>query len=297
MHDSRHIIQRRSPFVALLLILFAVSVPDVLGDTTADLVLGQIDFVKNAPNFIDARALGEPNGVAIDSSVVPHRVYVTDLGNHRVLRFPSVDAFVNGEPADLVLGQADFFSYLPNRGGTVNAIGLDEPAGVAVDPSGNVFVADTLNRRVVEYLAPIVTGQAAAVVLGQPNLTTATCVISSTGLCSPADVALDALGNIYVADLFTSRVLRYPRGAGSGAAANVVIGQPGSHLVGMRNQCHDPVSASRPHGRQHGQAVGRGHNERPRPALQHDRQQCGGRPGNRSARSDDRKLPDSSQPK
>src|SRR5580704_10608021 len=100
MHDSRWgpiLIQWRSPLVALFLILLGASkLRAAPGDTTADLVLGQLDFHKNAANFVDARTLGNPQGVAIDSSVVPHRVYVTDLANNRVLRFPNVDAFVNG---------------------------------------------------------------------------------------------------------------------------------------------------------------------------------------------------------
>ncbi|HEV3110363.1 MAG TPA: NHL repeat-containing protein [Candidatus Binataceae bacterium] len=218
--------------VALLALAGGGAAWGAAGDTTADLVLGQIDFFKFGMNLVDARSINFSTGVAIDTRVVPHRVYVADFSNNRVLRFPNAAAFVNGEPADLVLGQADLFSFLPNRGGAVNASGLDAPSGVAVDSSGNVFVADSFNTRVLEYRAPVANGQAAAVVLGQPNLTSNACVTSSTGLCQPIGVALDALGNIYVADDAASRIVMYTHGALTGAAAALIIGQPGPTSAG-----------------------------------------------------------------
>jgi sugar lactone lactonase YvrE len=221
---------RWSP-VALGVLLAAVAVgtvPGSVGDSTADLVLGQHDFVHNAVNFADAKGLFQPQGTAVDSSVSPHRVYVVDRLNNRVLRFPNAAAFLNGEPADLVLGQPDFFSVLTNQGGAVGAATLSNPAGVAVDSIGNVFVADANNNRVVEYLAPLVSGKATGVALGQPNLTSAKCgVTSATTLSDPQYVALDPAGDVLVSDFNNSRVLLYPHGSiKTGAAATQAVGQP-----------------------------------------------------------------------
>src|SRR5258706_8279745 len=72
--------------------------------------------------------------------------------------------------ADTVLGQADFTHGTGNAGG-LNASGLDFPEAVALDAGGNLFVADKLNNRVLEYDAPLTTHQAASRVFGQPNFT------------------------------------------------------------------------------------------------------------------------------
>jgi hypothetical protein len=36
------------------------------GETLADQLLGQIDFVKTAANFVDATAMDSPHGIALD---------------------------------------------------------------------------------------------------------------------------------------------------------------------------------------------------------------------------------------
>ena len=54
-------------------------------------------------------------------------------------------ALVNGKGADLVLGQPDFLSYYCNQseaGFTPSNATLCDPAGIAVDNAGNLYVAD-----------------------------------------------------------------------------------------------------------------------------------------------------------
>ena len=96
-------------FAVLSLLIFAATLatPTIAmqGDTIADRVLGQFDFFHDAANLIDASGLAQPFSVAIDSSVVPNRLYVADQNNNRVLGYKDVTAFINGGPADLVIGQ------------------------------------------------------------------------------------------------------------------------------------------------------------------------------------------------
>src|ERR1700680_2668895 len=80
------------------------------GDTVGDRVLGQPDLFHNSPNAVDSNVFNQPNQLAIDKSVMPNRLYVADWQNKRVLGFHSVDAVVPGGPADLVVGQLDFYS-------------------------------------------------------------------------------------------------------------------------------------------------------------------------------------------
>ena len=57
------------------------------GSSLASVVFGQPDFTHNSANTVDGSALNAPNGVAIDRSVIPNRLYVVDTGNNRVLGY------------------------------------------------------------------------------------------------------------------------------------------------------------------------------------------------------------------
>ena len=121
--------------------------------TTGDRVLGQIDLAHNAANLVDAKGLAIPDGVAIDLSVMPNRVYVADHHNNRVLGWKDAASFSNGAPADVVIGQPDFIS---SDCLATSDSDLCIPTGVAVDGSGNLYVADFGNSRVLEYTNPFI---------------------------------------------------------------------------------------------------------------------------------------------
>lgn len=76
-------------------------------------------------------------------------------------------------------------------------IGLGNPAGVAVDAIGNVYVADSPNNRVVRLNAD---GSKQA-------------VLPFTDLRTPISVAADTSGNVYVADYYNQRVVKLAPGA------------------------------------------------------------------------------------
>ena len=166
----------------------------------------------------------------------------------------SASAFNNGDPASLVIGQPDFYSFRCDdgtAGGDVNGTGADSlcgPEGIAVDSVGNLYVADTIDNRVLEFNRPflsgVTNGQPAAMVFGQHgSLVASGCDdgtaladvggVGTDSLCDPRAVALDAAGNLYVADSGASRVLEYntPLNASSGesgagdALADKVFGQ------------------------------------------------------------------------
>jgi len=108
-----------------------------------------------------------------------NNLYVADLGNNRVLRFPDPFAIPQGEPqvADLVWGQADFESFESADPPTASSLlfewyqGHVFSGGVDVDGNGNVWIADTGNSRVLRF--PAGSNEAEAdLVLGQPDFTT-----------------------------------------------------------------------------------------------------------------------------
>ena len=69
-------------------------------------------FESLGPNWVDAYGLNSPTGVALDTSVSPPILYVADTGNNRVLGYRYASQLVAGSPADLVIGQVDFYSTL-----------------------------------------------------------------------------------------------------------------------------------------------------------------------------------------
>jgi sugar lactone lactonase YvrE len=192
--------------------------------TTGSRVLGQHDLTHATENFVDATTVNAM-AVAIDRSSSPNHLYAVDAINNRVLGYADAATFTNGGAADLVLGQADFFSNAPNGGlpccGTTSArvLALNSfgHEGAAVDSQGNLWVSDPGNRRAVGYASPFNSGMAAnqpaTKVLGEPDLTTIGggigCLPTQTNTCAPIGLALDAADDLYLVDGENSRVLEF----------------------------------------------------------------------------------------
>ena len=80
--------------------------------------------------------------------------------------------------------------------GTGTAASFDTPTGVAVDINGNIYVADMTNHRIRKItVAGVVTTLAGSGAAGSTNGTGVSAKFSS-----PRGVAVDANGNVYVAD-------------------------------------------------------------------------------------------------
>jgi sugar lactone lactonase YvrE len=194
----------------------------------AQLVLGQIAFTRDDQNQVDAVGFSGVSRVAVDSG--HDRLYVVDSENSRVFGFNNLSALaLNAPTADIVIGQPDFTSNLCNRGGTTaGPDSLCHPIGIAVDSSGDLYVADTGNNRVLFYPFPISTADmAATIVFGQPDLftnTENTGGLSAMSLHAPVDATVDNSGNLYVADTGNNRVLVYTQPM-TDSTADFVIGQ------------------------------------------------------------------------
>jgi hypothetical protein len=153
-------------------------------------------------------------------------VFVADRNNNRVLRYPSTAVMTNGAAAEAVLGQTNFTS---NTTGTT-ATTLYEPTSVAIDASGNLWVVDADNSRVLRYAnaATISSGAAASGVLGQSNFVSGTTTAASAAtLYYPNDVFCKGT-TVWVSDQLNNRILRYNNAASkaNGGSADGVLGQP-----------------------------------------------------------------------
>jgi uncharacterized protein (TIGR03437 family) len=199
---------------------------------TATNVWGQSNFTGNEANNLKANSIAAPYNIVIDYSQPSFPLYVSDTANNRVLVWKNSVKFHSGDPADLVIGQPNLFSGFPNvdtGGATPTSTSLFGPEGLAVDSSGNLYVADSGNNRVLRYPQPLSqSGRITPdIVLGQPTFTSsATGVVSASTLQSPSGLAIAPGGKLFVADSGNNRVLEFPPKLVSGTSALQVFGQP-----------------------------------------------------------------------
>ena len=113
---------------------------------------------------------------------------------------------------------------------------LDAPAGIAYDPAGNLYIAD-LNHNVIREVsvAGIITTIAGT---GEQGFAGDGGAPTSALLDSPAGVAVDVAGNVYIADTHNNRIRKLSAGtistiAGTGIAS--FSGDGGSAAVATLN--------------------------------------------------------------
>jgi sugar lactone lactonase YvrE len=208
----------------------------------ASYVIGQPGFGVNAA-AVTATGLNQPAQAVIDPAT--GKVFVCDQGNNRILRYPSTAAMSNGAAAEAVLGQGYFTTNAPD----LTADGLNLPSGIAIDASGNLWVADAFNNRVLRYAnaATIASGAAASGVLGQPNFVTGNyATVSSKSMHIPESVFCSGT-TLWVADTYNMRVLRFGNAASlaNGSSAAAEFGQP-NFTTGAYNSTPSATQLSYP---------------------------------------------------
>jgi sugar lactone lactonase YvrE len=118
--------------------------------------------------------------------------------------------------ASLVLGQPDYTSELKNCSAcAVLSSALFDDYGISFDSSGNLWVVDGLDNRILEFKSPFSTYENASLAIGKINATT---VFTScpefqsacqSSLVGPWDATFDSSGNLWVADTGNNRILEF----------------------------------------------------------------------------------------
>jgi sugar lactone lactonase YvrE len=139
--------------------------------------------------------LWDPYGVAVDSA---GNIYIADWGNHRIR-----EVTVSTGKISTVAGNGT--AGYGGDGAAATSAKLNNPYGVAVDSSGNLYIADTVNNRVRKVTAgtgfiSTVAGNGTAGYSGDGAAAT------SAKLSSPRGVVVDSSGNIYIADYTNNRI-------------------------------------------------------------------------------------------
>jgi len=192
----------------------------------ADVCLGQFGMDEREPNRGDfdnvtPETLSFPTAAFYDED--SGKVFVVDQGNNRVLIWNKLPSN-NGVPADLVLGQKDFYSREVNAGmgqKRCNASSMYFPTDVVFGRKG-LFVSDSGNNRVLVWKElPTENGQPADIVIGQTTFSghqynRGTNEPSECTLNDPYGMFIDEdpedeedIGKLFICDRGNSRVVMW----------------------------------------------------------------------------------------
>ena len=194
----------------------------------ADAVLGQGfgSFDTNLPaTTIDGMRF--PQGLVVQSSFnrttqtwTTTNLWVADSANNRVLRFNNPVTAVNGANASAVLGQSVFNTASFGSA----AAAMNQPTGLALDSQGVLWVADTVNNRVLRFDAATAKANGAAAdslllqnAFGVNNTAGPTPTVGKF----PSGVAITPQGRLFISDMGGNRIVWFNHASGQAKEAVV----------------------------------------------------------------------------
>jgi sugar lactone lactonase YvrE/predicted small lipoprotein YifL len=159
-----------------------------------------------------------PAGIAVDGT---GNLFIADQGNHRIRKVEAATGLIT-----TVVGTGEF--GFAGDAGPATFAPLANPAGIAVDATGNLFIADQGNHRIrkVEAATGLITTVAGT---GESGFAGDGGPAPSAPLASPAGIAVDATGNLFIADQGNHRIRKVD--AATGLITTVAgEGEPGENV-------------------------------------------------------------------
>jgi sugar lactone lactonase YvrE len=147
--------------------------------------------------------LNNPYGVTVDTY---GNLYIGDSSNERIRKVAASTGIIT-----TVAGTGSFGYNGDNIAAT--SANLATPYGIALDSSGNIYIADQYNGRIrkVTVSTGIITTVAGT---GAQGYSGDTGLATSAELNYPTGVAVDNVGNIYIADVNNSRIRKVTASTG-----------------------------------------------------------------------------------
>ena len=163
---------------------------------------GSFGYSGDGGTAINA-SLADPAGVAVDSS---GNIYIADQGNNRIRMVGAGTGVITTVAGTGLQGYS-------GDGGLASSAELNTPQGIAVDTSGNLYIADSFNNAVRKVssdtgLITTVAGNGSRGYSGDGGPAT------SAMLRWPGKVTLDGSGNLYIADSSNDRIRKVSFGTG-----------------------------------------------------------------------------------
>lgn len=176
--------------------------------------------------------LNSPMGLGIDGS---GNIYIADFYDHRI-RKVATDGTISTFAGN---GAAGF----SGDGGPATSAKLNHPSGIAIDAAGNMLIADKNNHRIRKVntsgVMSTIAGTGIAGYGGDGGLAT------SAKLNLPAGIAIDAAGNILIADQYNNRIRKIAAdGKMYTVAGNGNAGFSGDGSLATNAQLNSPSGVS-----------------------------------------------------
>ena len=150
-----------------------------------------------------AAQLANPSGLAVDAG---GDLFIAESGGNRVRRVDSATGLIS-----LVAGNSE--EGPGGDGGPAKSAQLDHPAGLSLDPHGNLFITDNQNRRIrkVDAKSGTITTVAGTGIFGYSGDGGPA---TEAQLNDPMGVAADGAGDLFIADHNNRRIRKVEAGTG-----------------------------------------------------------------------------------